>query len=62
MIKKEYHSTRKDGVSLYKSYSDSGFYIKKIGTQEIYDEAIDVENSPYIYEETDKKIETENND
>ena len=59
MIKKEYFSTRKDGVKLYKTYSDEGFYIRKIGTEEIYDEAIDVESAPYEYEETDEKIEQE---
>ena len=59
MIIKEYFTTRKDGVKLYKTYSDSGFYIRKVGTEEIYDEAIDVESAPYEYEETDEKIEQE---
>ena len=59
MIKKEYFSTRKDGVKLNKTYSDSGFYIRKVGTEEVYDEAIDVENAPYTYEETNEKIEQE---
>lgn len=57
MIIKEYFTTRKDGVKLYKTYSDSGFYIRKVGTEEVYDEAIDVENAHYTYEETDEKIE-----
>lgn len=57
MIKREYHSTRKDGVRLYKTYSDQNFYIKKIGTSEVYDEAIDVETAPFVYEETNEKIE-----
>ena len=57
MIRKEYHSTRKDGVRLYKTYSDQNFYIKKIGTNEVYDEAIDVETAPFVYEETNEKIE-----
>lgn len=60
MIVREYYSTRKDGVNLYKTYSDEQYMIRKIGTDEIYDEAIDVENAPYEYEETDIKIETEN--
>lgn len=59
MIIKEYFTTRKDGVKLYKTYSDSGFYIRKVGTEEVYDEAIDVENAHYTYEETDEKIEQE---
>lgn len=59
MIIKEFYSTRKDGVKLYKTYSDEGFYIRKIGTEEVYDEAIDVEGAPYEYEETEEKIEQE---
>lgn len=57
MIVKEYFATRKDGVKLNKTYSSEGFKIKKVGTNEIYDEAVDVENAPYIYEETDEKVE-----
>lgn len=59
MLIREYLTTRKDGVKLYKTYSDSEFYIQKVGTNEIYDLAIDVENAPFEYEETDKKIELE---
>ena len=57
MIKKEYYNTRQDGVNLYRTYSDEGYRIRKIGTDEIYDEAIDIENTDYEYEETDEKIE-----
>lgn len=59
MVVKEYYETRTDGVKLFKSYSDEGFYIRKVGTDEVYSEAIDVENAPYTYEETDEKIENE---
>ena len=59
MIIKEYFTTRKDGVKLYKTYSDAGFYIRKVGTEEVYDEAIDVESAPYTYVETEQKIETD---
>ena len=58
MIVREYLMTRKDGVKLYKTYSDQNKYIRKIGTEEEYDIAIDVENAPYIYEETEKEIES----
>ena len=57
MVKKEYFRTREDGVRLYRSYSDQNLYIQKVGTEEIYGEAIDVENAPYEYVETDKPIE-----
>ena len=59
MIIKEFYLTREDGINLYKTYSDQNFMIHKIGTEEIYDEAIDVENATYTYEETDEKIEQE---
>jgi hypothetical protein len=59
MVIKEFYRTREDGVGLYKSYSDKGVYIRKIGTSEEYSEAIDVEYSLYVYEETDKPIEKE---
>lgn len=60
MIVKEFFNTRKDGIKLYKTYSDANFYIKKDGTEEIYVEAIDVEKSNFTYTETDKVIETKN--
>lgn len=59
MVIKEFYRTREDGVGLYKSYSDKGVYIRKIGTDEEYSEAIDVEYSLYVYEETDKPIQVE---
>ncbi len=59
MIHREFYKTRKDGVNLYRTYSDGGVMIKKIGTNEIYDEAIDVEGAPYVYEETEIIIEKE---
>ena len=58
-IIKEFYKTREDGVNLYKTYSDENYMIHKIGTDEIYEEAIDVENAPYEYEETTELIEGE---
>lgn len=58
-IVKEFYQTRKDGISLYKTYSDEQFIIHKIGTEEYYEEAIDIENAPYEYEETEEKIKEE---
>lgn len=57
MIKTEYYATRKDGIKLKRTYSDNGKVIRKIGTTEYYDEAIDVEGANYTYIETDKFIE-----
>lgn len=61
MIIKEFYTTRKDGVNLYKTYSDKNVYIKKQGTDEKYDIAIDVENAPYTYIETEEVITNGNN-
>ena len=36
-----------------KTASDSGYKIRKVGTDEIYDEAYDLLTSEYEYEETD---------
>ena len=56
MIVKEYYGIRKNKVKLYKTYSDNNKIIHKIGTDEEYNIAIDVENAPFEYEETDKDI------
>jgi hypothetical protein len=42
-----------------KTYSDERFYIRKVGTDEEYSEAIDLPSMGYTYEETDKPIEKE---
>lgn len=57
MIVREFYETRQDGVNLFRTYSDENKYIKKVGTNEEYSEAIDIEGAPYEYEETDKEIE-----
>ena len=57
MIHTEFYMTRSDGVDLYRTYSDADMMIQKDGTDEIYSEAIDVENSGYTYTETDIPIE-----
>ena len=58
MIEKEFLTTREDGVKLYRTFSTDNKMIRKVGTDEIYDEAIDVESAPYEYEETDEPLET----
>lgn len=56
MIIKEFYRTRKDGVNLYRTYSDINVYILQNETGIEYEEAIDIENAPYTYSETDKEI------
>ena len=47
--------TRTDG--LIRTYSDTGRRIRKVGTDEIYDTAIDLPNAGYTYAETDADSE-----
>ena len=56
MIVREHYMTRKDGVNLYRTYSDVGFTIIRNDGVE-YDEAIDVEDAPYTYTESENKVE-----
>ena len=58
-IIREFYKTREDGVNLYRTYSNEGYKIHKLNTDEIYEEAVDIENAPYEYEETTEKIEVE---
>ena len=60
MIIREFYEVRSDGVRLFKTYSDSGFYIKQNESGNLYSEAVDVENAPFTYSETDELIETDN--
>ena len=56
MIIREFYRTREDGVNLYLTYSDQGLRIRQIETGHIYDEAIDIENANFTYEETDQLV------
>lgn len=53
MLVTEYYATRKDGVKLYRTYSDQGYLISQVETGIQYGEAVDVDGAPYTYEETD---------
>lgn len=44
-----------------KTTSDTNHYIKQLPTNIMYGEAIDVENAPYTYVETDEVIEDDTN-
>ena len=57
MIKREFYKERLDGVKLYRTWSDLNMKIRQVGTEMLYDEAVDVENADYIYEETDIPID-----
>lgn len=56
MIHKKFYTTRKDGVNLFETSSDRGVRIRKVGTDEVYDSAIDVEGAGFTYEETNEPI------
>lgn len=63
-----YYTTRSDGVKLYRfavpnaktgdEWDSPQFKIRQDQTGILYDEAIDVENAPYMYTETDIPAET----
>lgn len=57
MIKKELYKVRNDGITLYKTFSTNNRKILQVETNIIFDEAIDVENAPYTYVETDEIVE-----
>lgn len=59
MIVREFYIERKDGVKLYRTYSDINHYIIQDQTGIEYTEAIDVENAPYTYTESEREIESE---
>lgn len=59
MIQREFYTQRKDGVKLYRTYSDAGMMIRQNETGAEYAEAIDVENATYTYEETGMSIDAD---
>ena len=59
MIRKDFYMTRKDGVNLFRTYSDQDYKIRQIETGNIYIDAIDVEDANFTYEETTEKIDEE---
>lgn len=56
-IIRELFKTRKDGVKLYRHYSDEEKRLLQNETGIVYTEAIDVENAPYTYTELEDGIE-----
>ena len=58
MIQREFYTQRKDGVKLYRTYSDAGMMIRQNETGVEYAEAIDVDGASYTYTETETPIET----
>lgn len=59
MIVREEYKTRSDGVKLFRTYSDENKKIVQNETGIVYTEAVDVENAPYTYCESDESIETD---
>ena len=62
MIQREFYTQRKDGVKLYRTYSDAGMMIRQNETGAEYTEAIDVEGTSYTYTETETKIPEDNSE
>lgn len=57
MVRQDYYLTRKDGVSIYRTYSDSGKKIIQVETGMEYDEAFDVYPLKFSYIESENDIE-----
>ena len=57
MIQREFYTQRKDGVKLYRTYSDARMMIRQNETGVEYAEAIDVEGASYTYTEMETLIE-----
>ena len=57
MIKKEVYITREDGAVLHHTYSDTDHKIRKVGTDEVYSNAID--ELDFEYEEVEDYVELE---
>lgn len=62
MIIKEFYKTRKDGVNIFKTYSDSGKMIQKTNTEEKYKVAFDIESAEYEYIEIDDNLNSSENE
>lgn len=54
MVVREFYMTRSDGVDLYRSYSDAGYYIERDGV--VYEEAVDPDGTDRVYTETEDLI------
>lgn len=57
MLKRVFHRTRADGVKLYRTYSDEGKVLLQNETGLVFTEAVDVENAPYTYTESEESPE-----
>jgi hypothetical protein len=66
MFEPIYYGTRPDGVRLVIRKSDLGVKLRKKGTNDLYNDAIDIEGCACEYEETDipvdKLLEEEDNE
>jgi len=60
MIKQE--TVTFNGREFRRTYSDEGYLIRKVGTDEIYSEAVDLPDRKFEYVETDQSIEIEESD
>lgn len=48
-----------NGREFRRTYSDEGYLIRKVGTDEIYSEAVDLPDRNFEYVETNQSIEIE---
>ena len=55
-IQREYFGERADGVKLYRTFSDNDRVIRQNETGTLLEEAVDVEDAPYTYTESEEAI------
>ena len=58
-IVREFFNARTDGVNLYRTYSDTGMMLLQNETGIEYSDAVDIENAPYTYSESENPITDE---
>ena len=59
MILKETYPSLTDGKERVRYFSDEGLKIRKVGTDEVYDEAIELAETAVQYEEIDEQEEVD---
>ena len=55
-IIREYYGKGLNDIDLFRTYSDENKFIRKVGTNEFYEDAVDEEDTDFEYVETNEEI------